>query len=294
MTEWAIKTQNLSRKFQKMWAVRDLDLQIPKGSAFGLLGPNGAGKSTTIQMLLGLLPPTYGTMSVLGLDPVRQDVAVRRRVGYVAEIHGFYEWMTVNETIQLVSPYHENWDDSRCQTLMKEFGLEGTQYVRALSKGMRAKLALLLALAFDPEMLILDEPTGGLDPAARRGFIESILAQYQESGKTILVSSHLLNEFSGLLDRVVFLKNGKLHVHSSLEELHQKVKRARLIFPDGVPNDLTIPTARSVKSNGRETLALFDAFDPDETPRLLHQCGAANVSIEEMTLEDIFVELVGS
>lgn len=294
MTEWAIETYQLGRQFRKTWAVRDLNLQIPKGSAFGLLGPNGAGKSTTIQMLLGLLPPSFGSMSVLGLNPVKQDVAVRRRVGYVAEIHGFYEWMTVDETIQLVSPYHERWDDARSQALMKEFGLDGTQHVRALSKGMRAKLALLLALAFNPEMLILDEPTGGLDPAARRGFIESILAQYQESGKTILVSSHLLNEFSGLLDRIAFLKNGKLHVHSSMEELHQKVKRARLVFPDGVPKELSIPGARSIKSNGRETLATFDAFDPEETPRLLHQCGAANFSIEELTLEDIFVEMVGS
>lgn len=292
MSEWAIETNGLGHRFGKSWAVRDLDLKVPHSSVLGLLGPNGAGKSTTIHMLMGLLPTTAGSAEVLGFDPEHDDVAVRRKVGYVAERHGFYEWMSVDETIGLVSAYHPDWDESIRSDLQLEFGLNGRSLVSELSKGMRARLALLLALSFDPQMLVLDEPTGGLDPAARRTFIETILGRYQRSGKTILVSSHLLNEFSGLLDHVAFLRDGRLDLLMPMEELRASVKRVRLVFEDGIPETLTVPEARSLRRNGREAVAVFDRFDVNETPRLLANLGASNVVIEDLTLEDIFVEVL--
>ena len=292
MTDWAIETRGLGHRFGRTWAVHNLDLKVPQGSVLGLLGPNGAGKSTTIHMLMGLLPPTEGSAQVLGLDPVRHDVAIRGKVGYVAEEHGFYEWLSVDETVGLVSAYHPDWDDGIRNELQGEFGLEGKAVVRELSKGMRVRLALLLALSFDPEMLVLDEPTGGLDPGARRTFIETILGRYQKSGKTILVSSHLLNEFSGLLDHVAFLREGSLDLSVPLEELKRRVKRVRLIFEDGIPGQLSVPGARRVRTNGREALAIFDQFDANETPRRLADVGASSVLIEELTLEDIFVEVL--
>jgi len=286
MTEWAIETKGLGHRFGKKWAVRNLDLKVPTGSVLGLLGPNGAGKSTTIHMLMGLLPPNEGTAQVAGHDPVADEVAVRQRVGYVAERHGFYEWMTVNETIRLVAAYHQDWDDALRKKLQGEFGLDGAERVGELSKGMRARLALLLALSFDPELLVLDEPTGGLDPAARR--------HYQETGKTILLSSHLLNEFSGLLDHVAFLRDGHLELSLPLEELRAKVKRVRLIYEDGIPQGLAVPGARSLRLDGREAVALFDRFDPTETPKGLAELGASRTVVEDLRLEDIFVEVVGS
>jgi ABC-2 type transport system ATP-binding protein len=294
MSEWAIETKGLGKQFGRKWAVRDLELHVPKGSVIGLLGPNGVGKTTTIQMLMGLLPPTKGTMSVLGIDPVKNAVGVKRRAGYVSEIHGFYEWMKVDELIGFVAPYHRDWEWDTCRTLLEEFGLEGNAQVKTLSKGTRGKLALLLALSFNPEMLILDEPTGGLDPAARRSFIETILARYQESDKTILVASHLMNEFAGLLDYVAFLKDGRLHLESSMEDLHRKVKRARLVFPDEVPAGFSVNGGAIVKKGRREVLVTFQDFDPERTPAELAATGATNVSIDEMTLEDIFVDLVGT
>jgi ABC-2 type transport system ATP-binding protein len=294
MTEWAIETKGLGHRFGKKWAVRELDLTVPHGSVLGLLGPNGAGKSTTIHMLMGLLPPNEGSALVAGHNPAADEVSVRQRVGYVAERHGFYEWMTVDETAGLVAAYHEGWDEALRKDLLGEFGLDGSERVSNLSKGMRARMALLLALSFDPELLVLDEPTGGLDPAARRHFIETILGRYQESGKTIVVSSHLLNEFSGLLDHVVFLRDGRLELSVPLEELRANVKRVRLIYEDGIPEDLVVPGARSLRRNGREALAVFDRFDPAETLEGLAGLGASNTVVEELTLEDIFVEVVGS
>lgn len=295
MTEAALKIQNLGRQFGKQWAVRDLNLDVPKGSVFGLLGPNGAGKSTTINMIMGLLPPSNGEVFVLGMNPGRQGVDVRQRVGYVPEIYGFYEWMTVENLIGLVAAYHTTWNWKISENLRCDFRLEKSQKVGALSKGMRAKLALLLALSFEPEILVLDEPTSGLDPAARRNFIETILANYQESGKTILVSSHLLNEFAGLLDHVAFIREGKLELVSRLDELHQRMKRARLIFKESVPPILKARDVLNVRTNGREAVVTCSQFDPEKTLNDLTQAtGAERIIVEEMSLEDIFVDLVGS
>jgi ABC-2 type transport system ATP-binding protein len=294
MTEWAIETKGLGHRFGKKWAVRELDLKVPKGSVLGLLGPNGAGKSTTIHMLMGLLPPNEGSALVAGRDPVADEVAVRQRVGYVAENHGFYDWMTVDETVGLVAAYHRDWDEALRGELQDEFSLGGSERVSELSKGMRARLALLLALSFDPDVLVLDEPTGGLDPAARRHFIETVLGRYQETGKTILVSSHLINEFSGLLDHVAFLRDGRLELSLPIEDLRARVKRVRLVYEDGIPQDLTVPGARSLRRNGREAVALFDHFDPTETLKVLAGLGASSTVVEELRLEDIFIEVVGS
>ena len=294
MTEWAIETHGLGHRFGSTWAVRNLDLKVPRGSVFGLLGPNGAGKSTTIHMLMGLLPPDEGSARIAGGDPVADEVSVRRRVGYVAERHGFYDWMTVDETVRLVAAYHRDWNEGLRGELQGEFGLDGGARVGDLSKGMRARLALLLALSFDPDLLVLDEPTGGLDPAARRHFIETILARYQESGKTILVSSHLLNEFSGLLDHVAFLKDGRLELSLPLEELRATVKRVRLTWEDGAPEGLVVPGARSLRRDGREAVAVLDAFDAARTPEALSGLGASSTVVEDLRLEDIFVEVVGS
>jgi len=289
MTDWAIETRDLGQRFGDNWAVRGLDLQVPHGSVFGLLGENGAGKSTTIQMLMGLLPPTEGSASVLGLDPSSDDVAVKSNVGYVAEIHGFYEYMRVDEIIAMVAAYHTTWNDTLRSELQGDFMLPGETRVSVLSKGMRAKLALLLALSFEPEMLLLDEPSGGLDPAARRNFIETILSRYQETGKTILLSSHLLNEFSGLLDHVAFLQDGKIDLVSPTDQLHKDMKRVRLIFDGGLPDPLEIPGSISLQVNGREAVAVFDQFHAEKTVAGLSHLNASHLLVEELSLEDIFV-----
>ncbi|MGI6455593.1 MAG: ABC transporter ATP-binding protein [bacterium] len=294
MNDAAITVQGLSKEFGGKWVVRDLEMTVPRGAVFGLLGPNGAGKSTTINMILGLLPPSSGQISILGLNPLKQEVQVRQRVGYVPEIYGFYGWMSVRDTIALVAAYHQKWNWELCKTLQEEFRLQDDALVQDLSKGMRAKLSLLLALSFEPEMLVLDEPTSGLDPAARRNFIETILGHYQESGKTIVLSSHLLNEFSGLLDYAAFLREGRVELVTRLDELYRTTKRVRLIFNEAIPANLSISNAISRRVNGREVLLTYQHFDPEITPAELSQTGASNVVIEEMTLEDIFVDMVQS
>jgi len=295
MNEFAIVTEGLGKQFGKHWAVRNMNIKVPTGSVFGLLGPNGAGKSTTINMIMGLLPSTTGRISALGCDPVRHGLEIRARVGYVPEIQGFYDWMRINELVELVASYHDCWNWTLCSSLLAEFRLQGDAVIKNLSKGMRAKLSLLLALAFEPQMLVLDEPTGGLDPAARRNFIETILARFQETGRTILVSSHLVNEFSGLLDHVCFIREGNVELVTRLDELQRRMKRVRLVFAEQVPGNLRIEQALVTRVNGREAMLTCRDFNPQRTPEALTaQTGAVNVIVEDMTLEDIFVDLVGS
>jgi ABC-2 type transport system ATP-binding protein len=294
MTDYAIETLGLGHRYKNHWAVEDVDLQVPRGSVFGLLGANGAGKSTSIHMLMGLLPPAKGQMNVLGLDPAKDHLELCRRVGYVPENHGFYEWMKVGEIIAMVSAYHAEWNHQLSGELVDEFALDPGLKINALSKGMRAKLALLLALSFEPEMLILDEPAGGLDAAARRSFIETVLSRYQQAGKTILVSSHLLNEFSGLLDHVAFLSDGVISMTTELDRLHERMKRVHLEFDDAAPTDLDMQGMLSYRASGREAMVVLDHYDEATTGQQLTQFGPARILVEELTLEDIFVETVNA
>lgn len=175
--------------------------------------------------------------------------------------------MRVREIIAFVAAYHANWNYDLQKELIGEFALNEDYKVKELSKEMRAKLALLMALSFEPEMLILDEPAGGLDPAARRNFIETILGRYQQTGKTILVSFHLLNEFSGLINHVAFIKEGSVDLAAPLEELQKKMKRVRIVFESGTPDSLQIDGAIENKLNGREVVATFANFS-EQIPQI--------------------------
>lgn len=291
---FAIETRDLSHRYGKFWAVDHLNLQVPKGSVFGFLGLNGAGKSTTIRMLMGLLSPDSGSATVLGLDPVRDDIAIKRRVGYVPDTPSFYEWMTVQETLAFAAHYRKGeWDDARAQHLLQVFDLPIAQRVGTLSKGQRAKVALTLALAFNPELLLLDEPTLGLDPVARRQFVEGLLAEFMEGDRTVLISSHLIHEISGIVDHVAILKAGQQIRAQRVDDLLSKLKRIRLTYEDAAPTDLTAPNLVRSQVDGREAILVVDQFDPDITRQQMETLGAATVAVENLSLEEAFVELAG-
>jgi ABC-2 type transport system ATP-binding protein len=291
--EFAIQTHDLGRRYGRTWAVQHLNLEVPRGSVFGFLGLNGAGKSTTIRMLIGLLTPDAGRANVLGLNPVRDDIAVKRRVGYVPDTPTFYEWMTIEETLAFVAHYRKHeWDDKRAAHLLQVFDLPKAQRVGTLSKGQRAKVALTLALGFNPDLLLLDEPTLGLDPVARRQFVEGLLAEFMEGDRTVLISSHLIHEISGIVDHVAILKGGALVRAQRTEELLAGLKRARLTYEDSPPPVLQVPGLVRSQVDGREAILVVDNFN-DSTITRLHQFGARDVRIENLSLEEAFVELAG-
>jgi ABC-2 type transport system ATP-binding protein len=294
MSEWVIETRGLGRRYGRQWAVKGLVLTVRKGAVYGLLGLNGAGKTTTFRMLLGLIRRSEGAVNFLGLDPARNGVALKRRVGYVGETHNFYEWMSVNEIFEFVAHYRkERWDKRFERSLRERFHLDGSKKLKALSKGMRAKVSLVLALAFHPEVLILDEPTGGLDPIARRDFFEGVLAEYQDTDRTILISSHLVNEISGLVDHVGILHAGQLIRDCPAEEFVSRIKRLRIVFSGEPPQTFSAEGLVRYSLSGHEAVGVTFDYVKDQTEQRIIAAGAREVEPISLNLEDAFIEFVG-
>jgi ABC-2 type transport system ATP-binding protein len=219
----AIDIRNLVRRYGRTDAVDGLTLRVAPGRCYGLFGRNGAGKTTTIKCLLNLLRPTSGETRVFGLDPVRDDVAVKSRVSYVPDQVSFYPWMTVDDTLAYFASFRTRWNRDIEAALIRQFGLAMTQKTAHLSKGQRTQLALVCAICPEPDLLVLDEPTSGLDPIVRREFIRTVIGAYQEGDparRTVLISTHLISEFEGLIDEFTIVDRGR-------NVLTQEADRAR-------------------------------------------------------------------
>ena len=200
---------------------------------FVQLGPNGAGKSSTLKMLMGMLRPTSGTIEVLNMDIAKSPSEVKQRVGCVPESHYIYRWMTVAESLRFSRAMYERWNDELCDDLLDVFQLPADRRVRELSKGMLAKLSLLIALAHEPDLLVLDEPLSGLDPIARDDFIDGVMRGICDGDRTVLFSTHQLDEVSRLADSVAIMNEGQILVHCSIEHLLGNTRRVRAVLSDG-------------------------------------------------------------
>jgi ABC-2 type transport system ATP-binding protein len=293
-----IRVQGLIKRFKGHTAVDGLTLDVPEGSVYGLLGENGAGKTTTIQSLLGLIRPDSGRVEVLGLDPVREGIEVRRRTGYVPEVPTLYDWMTVSEIGWFASGFHPDLSQStagyqvRYGELTRGFELPANRKIKALSKGMRAKVSLSLALASNPRLLILDEPTSGLDVLVRREFMESMV-DLASGGQTVLLSSHQIGEVERVASHVALVHKGKLILAEPLDELKAQTFLISVMF-HGRDHAEAPPEGRG--------LELIDATDATRQVRWLVRAsdraacelvralpGVESVEIESPTLEEIYI-----
>lgn len=217
-----ISVQRASKRFHGRLVLKEVSLEVPAGCVFALLGENGAGKSTLIRSMLGFHRLDHGSIRIAGIDPHLQPMQVRRRVGYVSDAPGLYEWMTVQQAGWYASGFYPLSYMQRYAQLCSDFSLAPDVQIRSLSKGMRAKTALALAMASDPDVLVLDEPTSGLDPQVRRQFLESMVDR-AATGQTVFLSSHQIHEVERVADWVAILHEGKLQVVSPLEELKSQV-----------------------------------------------------------------------
>src|SRR5580698_5541371 len=249
-----IEIQNLHRRYGKHDAVNGLSLNVSAGKCYGFFGRNGAGKTTTIKCLLNLLRPDSGTLSVFGLDPRKDEVAVKSRVAYVPDYVAFYPWMTVRDTLDYLASFRAKWNLKTEGELLDRFRLDPTKKTTALSKGQKTQLALIGAICAEPELLILDEPTSGLDPIVRREFIQTVIGAYQdaEPGKrTVFVSTHLITEFEGLIDEFTIIENGREALTLGADEARSRYKKIRARFA-GAPPGIDFPEAKHVRCEGRE------------------------------------------
>jgi ABC-2 type transport system ATP-binding protein len=288
-----IQTRGLSKSYGAVEAVRDLHLIVEPNRVTGFLGRNGAGKSTTIKMLLGLMRPTSGEGAVLGrniADP-HQSVELRRHVAYVSEDKRLYDYMTVEQMIRFTSGFYPDWRADVAQTLLRKFELPATRRVKSLSKGMRTKLALLLAFARRSQLLILDEPSEGLDPVAIEQLLEALVAQSAE-GTAVFFSSHQIAEVERVADDVCIIEKGRLLVHSSLDHLRQFCRRIDLVFPDAPIEDaFRIPGVERIRTRGT-AMSLFASSNSEIVVERARECHAVSVEVVPVGLREIFLETV--
>ena len=288
----AIETVGLTKRFGRQLAVDELMLRVPAGSVFAFLGRNGAGKTTTIRILLDLLNRTSGVARILGLDCVKNSQEIKKRIGYVAEGQKMYDWMKIDEIIWFCKGFYQGWDDAFAADLKDKLELPGSKKVGDMSRGMQAKLALLLAMAYKPELLILDEPTAGLDVIVRRDFLEGVIELIQQEGRTVFFSSHIVHEVERVADWVGIIDKGKLIWCSPMEELKSNVKRLVLSF-DSIPSALSaIPGVLSIENAGRQSAVTVKDFS-EVTVAAAKSLNPTDLSVQDLNLEDIFVAMVG-
>jgi ABC-2 type transport system ATP-binding protein len=293
MDDAVIRTEGLTKRYGKMTAVSEVNLEVPPGKIFALMGRNGAGKSSLIRMLLGLTPISAGRATVLGLDSAARHVEIRARVGYVPEAHHMYRWMTIAEVLRFTASFHPTWNEKLCADQIRKFDLDPSKRIRELSRGMVAKVALALALAHEPRLLVLDEPTDGLDAVVRKEFLESIVSVAADEGRTVLISSHLLQDVERVADRVALMEESRISLVEDAEALKSRFRELKITFGNGAPATFEMPGVHSIRKEPREWLMVHEKFGPDTIPQLQSKLPAAQIVARDMTLEEIFVALVG-
>jgi ABC-2 type transport system ATP-binding protein len=291
--EAVIEVRGLSRRFGRTLALDDLSLAVPRGAVFGLVGVNGAGKTTLIKHLLGLYRAQAGSVRVFGLDPVADPVGVLSRVGYLSEENDLPGWMRVDELLRYTRAFYPNWDDAYALQLRRAFELDGAARVKNLSKGQRARAGLLIALAYRPELLILDEPSSGLDPIVRRDILGAIIRTIAEEGRTVLFSSHLLDEVERVADQVALIHQGRVALSGPLDEIKAGHHRLTLRFEEPQSRPPALARVLAWEGAGREWVATC-AGQPGTVRAEVTGHGARVVDSKALSLDEIFFARVGT
>ncbi|MBN2022898.1 MAG: ABC transporter ATP-binding protein [Pirellulales bacterium] len=291
--EAVIQTQDLSRHFGDVTALDNVTLTVPRGSVFGLVGVNGAGKTTLIRHVLGLLKAQAGSIRVFGLDPVAEPVRVLARIGYLAEENDLPDWMRVGELLRYTRAFYPTWDESYAEALRRTFELDLNAKVRHLSKGQRARTGLLLALAHCPEVLVLDEPSSGLDPIVRRDILAAIIRTISDEGRTVLFSSHLLDEVERVSDHVAMIHDGRIVLCDRTEAIKDSHREATIRFDEPRGEPPSIPGALAWSGAAHEWTAVHRG-SPDELHAATARAGGRWVHQRALSLDEIFVAHVGA
>ena len=287
MNENAIEIRGLIKRYPT-FQLGPLNLTVPHGSIYGLIGPNGAGKTTAIDLIFGMGKNDAGEIRVLGLDHIADEVSVKRRAAYVSPELNFTIWGTVGKTIRFVRGFFPGWDDDYCRALMKSFHLGESDKISTLSFGAKTKLSLLLALSRRPEVLILDEPTTGLDAVSKQQVFGELLSAVESGERTVLISSHGLTDIERFADQIGMIKDGKLLLEGRTDEVVDRYRYAEFFSADGV-TFVTRPGLTILKRTENRWHALLDQTTDAADWLRIH--GAQDISLTRLTLEDLFVAL---
>ena len=292
-TENVIEIRCLTRQFGPKRALDNVSFSVPRGVVFGLVGANGAGKTTLIRHVLGLLKAQTGSVRVFGLDPVADPVGVLSRIGYLSEEGDLPGWMRVDELLRYMRAFYPQWDEDYAQDLQRQFALDPAQKVKSLSKGQRARAGLLVALAYRPELLLLDEPSSGLDPIVRRDILGAIVRTIADEGRTVLFSSHLLEEVERVSDCVAMLRGGRIVFAGELDEVKQMHHRLTLRFDDERMQPPALDGVLSWEGRGCHWTAVASGR-LDELLLASSAVGAEVIEQQTLSLDEIFLAQVGT
>ena len=283
-----IEVRRLTRQFGAKTALDEVSLTVPRGGVFGLIGGNGAGKTTLIKHLLGLLRPQSGTVRIFGLDPIENPVGTLGRIGFLSEDRDLPNWMRISELLRYTQAFYPNWDSSFAEELREAFDLDPNARVKNLSRGQRARAGLLVALAHRPELLVLDEPSSGLDPVVRRDILGAIIRTIADEGRTVLFSSHLLDEVERVADRVAIIHQGRILLTASMDEIRESHRRVTLRFGEPQERAPALVGALSHEGRGSEWTYICNG-ESSQLRRAAEAIGATVVGEATLTLDEIFV-----
>jgi len=295
MTDTVLQTRGLTKYYGKDLALDHLDLKIPKGCICGFIGRNGAGKTTAIKLMLGLLKPTAGSASLLGCDCGELTPAIRQRIGYVTEGHRLIRWMSIAQLEKLQRAFYpKQWDRKLFADMIEYFGLSKRKKIKHLSNGQRAQVSLALTLAPNPEFLIMDDPTLGLDPAIRRQFLEGMIKLIMSENRTILFSSHILADVERVANRIVVLDKGVLRANCTLEEFRSSIKRFKFSYKEKVPANIEIDGLLRCRSFENQLELTLVGTAEAKIEQWASYSGAESYQPVIMNLEDQFIEYTES
>jgi ABC-2 type transport system ATP-binding protein len=292
--QYAIETDRLSRRFGRTEAVRDFTLRVPSGSVYALVGPNGAGKTTLIKTVMNLMPPTSGRASVLGVDSRRVGPPVLARIGYVSENQELPEWLSVGGLMNYCAPFYPTWDPAFAAALAKQLDLPLDRPLKHCSRGMKMKAALLVSLAYRPELLVMDEPFAGLDALVREEFSQGILEVTGDRPWTVFVSSHDIDEVERLADWIGIINRGRLELAEPVSSMLSRFRQVEVMFDTDTPVPAQVPASWLLPQAAGPVVRFVDsAFSDTESPARIRAALPASRDIQAtpMPLRQIFIAL---
>ncbi|MBP8304932.1 MAG: ABC transporter ATP-binding protein [Phycisphaerae bacterium] len=291
MGEIVLQTQDLTKTYGRHLALDHLNLRVPEGCIYGLLGRNGSGKTTAIKLLLGFLNPTCGSSEVFGRDSRDLTPEIRARVGYVCEGHPLYKWMPIGtlENFQKAF-YPDRWDTRLLDEMLDYFSLSRRQRIRSLSNGQRAQVSLALAMATSPDLLVMDDPTLGLDVAIRRQFLQGMIHLIQKKGKTVLFSSHILSDVERVVDRLAVIDKGVLRADCTLEQFRTSIRKVRAERTGPLPAGFDLPGILHCRQDDSVTEWIVVGATDEQLDQAFGQAPVKGYTCVPMNMEDQFIE----
>ncbi|HEY9843523.1 MAG TPA: ABC transporter ATP-binding protein [Candidatus Obscuribacterales bacterium] len=287
MNDPIVCLRQVHKAYGRSRVLNGLDMYVPEGSVYGLLGRNGAGKTTTLRMLMDLVRPGSGSLEVMGHAPAGLPMVLRQQIGYSSDSMQLIPWLSVAELLNYNGSFYPDWDPEYVKTWLQRLELQAGKRVFSLSRGDRQKLALIMAIGHRPRLLILDEPAGGLDPLARKEFLESIIELIHESGTTIVLSSHQMSDLERIADTIGLMVDGRMRLERSLEELKLRSRRVQILGASGAQAGIEGIVHQHLRGGLLELV--LENWSAETEQKLLRHFPEARIESSPLSLEELFL-----